>query len=92
MRRPEVRARASDRCAWGALAHGLGASVVAEGIETPAELELLVQLGADHAQGYHFSPPVDRESFIRMLEPGYFRDQLPAEEPIPLVRQREPEA
>jgi diguanylate cyclase (GGDEF)-like protein len=56
-----------------ALAHGLGAIIVAEGIETVDELDLLTELGADHAQGYHFSPAVDREAFVRLLEPGLFR-------------------
>ena len=38
-----------------ALAHAAGLTVVAEGVETQAQLELLHELGADEIQGYFFS-------------------------------------
>lgn len=40
------------------LAHSMGMDVVAEGIETPEELERLTALGCEFGQGYLFSPPV----------------------------------
>ncbi len=44
------------------LAHSLGLEVVAEGIETSHQLEILAQLGCEFGQGYLFSPPlVDTE-------------------------------
>ena len=39
------------------LAHALGLCVVAEGVETEAQLVELVALGCDEAQGYFFAPP-----------------------------------
>ena len=39
------------------LAHALNLQVVAEGVETPAQLAELSVLGCDHAQGYFFAPP-----------------------------------
>jgi diguanylate cyclase (GGDEF)-like protein/PAS domain S-box-containing protein len=39
------------------LAHELGLRVVAEGVETEAQLVELVALGCDEAQGYFFAPP-----------------------------------
>jgi diguanylate cyclase len=39
------------------LAHQLGMTVVAEGIETAEVLAQLRTWSCDHAQGYHISPP-----------------------------------
>ncbi|NEW89055.1 EAL domain-containing protein, partial [Rhodopseudomonas sp. WA056] len=41
-----------------ALAHGLGMSVVAEGAELQAEVDLLAAFDCDFVQGYAFSRPV----------------------------------
>lgn len=40
------------------MAHALNLSVTAEGIETPAQAEYLMDLGCDFLQGYLFSRPV----------------------------------
>jgi diguanylate cyclase (GGDEF)-like protein len=39
------------------LAHRLGLRVVAEGVETDAQLAALVQMGVTAGQGYHLQPP-----------------------------------
>ncbi|CAN5369224.1 EAL domain-containing protein [soil metagenome] len=39
------------------LAHNLSASVVAEGVEDEATMNMLIEYGCDHAQGFHFSKP-----------------------------------
>ncbi|GAA4991370.1 sensor domain-containing protein [Kineococcus glutinatus] len=41
------------------LGHNLGMGVVAEGVETPAALELLRRMGCDQGQGYLFGRPVE---------------------------------
>jgi EAL domain-containing protein (putative c-di-GMP-specific phosphodiesterase class I) len=43
------------------LAHGLGKQVVAEGIESQDSLNLLLRMGCDQGQGYHWSRPVPAE-------------------------------
>ncbi|PRY44348.1 diguanylate cyclase (GGDEF)-like protein [Geodermatophilus tzadiensis] len=40
------------------LAHGLGLSVCAEGVETPEVADWLRSVGCDRAQGWHFSRPL----------------------------------
>jgi EAL domain-containing protein (putative c-di-GMP-specific phosphodiesterase class I) len=50
-----------------AMAHGLGITVVAEGVETDEQLEYLAQQGCDMAQGYLFSKPVPAEEMEKML-------------------------
>ena len=50
-----------------ALAHGLGIGVVAEGIETTSQAELLRELGCDLGQGYLFSRPVPAAATGRLL-------------------------
>ena len=51
-----------------AMAHSLGLKVVAEGVETEAQLEHLRRLGCDLAQGYHFSRPLPVDELNLYLE------------------------
>ncbi len=41
------------------MARSLGLEVVAEGVESSAQVEWLRQFGCHYLQGYHFSPPVE---------------------------------
>ena len=50
-----------------AMGHSLGMKIVAEGIETEEQLELLKSFGADEGQGFYFSPPVPQEEFVKLL-------------------------
>jgi len=43
------------------LANGLGMNLVAEGIETKKQLEIVRQLNCHYGQGYLFSKPVNSE-------------------------------
>ena len=55
------------------LCRELDMMVVAEGVESPLELELVVELGADLAQGFLFSPAVassDLDATCRSLDAG----------------------
>jgi diguanylate cyclase (GGDEF)-like protein/PAS domain S-box-containing protein len=49
------------------LARALSMEVVAEGVETLGQLAQLQMLGADSAQGFWFSRPVDAQGFSEML-------------------------
>ena len=49
------------------LAHQLGLSVVAEGVETAQVLDRLAALGCEYAQGYHIGKPVPAAEFLPWL-------------------------
>jgi len=49
------------------LAHELGKSVVAEGIETPEQEAALFEFGCDYGQGWLFGKPVDAPTLERSL-------------------------
>lgn len=50
------------------ISHQMGCTVVAEGIETKEQWELLRKLGLDFGQGYLFSRPMPIENMLLMLE------------------------
>ena len=53
-----------------ALAHNLKLRVIAEGVETAAQLDYLRRNGCDEMQGYYFSPPVAAADFEQILIDG----------------------
>jgi len=65
-----------------ALARGLRMTVVAEGVETREQLEMLRQMGCDQSQGYLHSRAVTSDEFAELLEHGKGWLMLPAELPI----------
>jgi EAL domain-containing protein (putative c-di-GMP-specific phosphodiesterase class I) len=56
------------------LAHALGMSVTAEGIETTAEREALRAMNCDRAQGYLLGRPVDAQGMRGLLDREASRD------------------
>ena len=52
------------------LAHELGLEVIAEGVETEAQMRFLIGAGCEHAQGYYFSRPVTAARAAELLREG----------------------
>lgn len=50
------------------MAHALGMKVIAEGIETELQRDLLAAAGCDYGQGYLFSEPVSAKNFELLLK------------------------
>ena len=50
------------------MAHKLGLKVIAEGVETVQQRDLLAAAGCDYGQGYLFSEPVPAEQFEALLQ------------------------
>jgi diguanylate cyclase (GGDEF)-like protein len=63
-----------------ALGSALHMQVLAEGVETPAQLALVRRVGCTYAQGHHLSPPLPAEQISALLAEGRRqtgRQQLP---------------
>ncbi|MGA7981687.1 MAG: EAL domain-containing protein [Chromatiaceae bacterium] len=56
----------------------LGTNVIAEGVESPDQLQRLQELHCPEVQGFWFSPPVDMEGVRRLLQcsPGWPLDRI----------------
>jgi len=52
------------------LAHGLGMRVVAEGVSSGKQLELLRDMGCDLGQGFYLAKPREQEESLRLLTNG----------------------
>lgn len=71
-----IRVLPDDRRAYAVvkamalLGRELGMTVVAEGVETAAHLDVLRRQGCDLAQGFHFSPPLPWEEFVKAYPPA----------------------
>lgn len=54
-----------------AMAHSLDMTVVAEGVETAAQMQALVNLQCDQVQGYHLARPLPAKDFQALMEMQY---------------------
>jgi diguanylate cyclase (GGDEF)-like protein len=59
------------------LAHALGLRVVAEGVETERQSEILATLGCDELQGYLFARPMAADELVRWVGAGAVRGAAP---------------
>jgi len=56
------------------LARSLGATVVAEGVETEAHYQLLRAKECDEIQGFYFSPPLPFDALVEFIRQTPFSD------------------
>jgi diguanylate cyclase (GGDEF)-like protein/PAS domain S-box-containing protein len=64
------------------MGHGLGLTVVAEGVETRMQFEKLKELDCDIVQGYYFSRPLPADEMTLLLRKSQYVDELVGEEPV----------
>ncbi|HET9102584.1 MAG TPA: EAL domain-containing protein [Solirubrobacteraceae bacterium] len=57
------------------MARALGMTIVAEGVESAEQIEVLRRLGCDYAQGFHFARPEPPAATLQRLRDSYERDQ-----------------
>jgi EAL domain-containing protein (putative c-di-GMP-specific phosphodiesterase class I) len=50
------------------LCQKLNYDVIAEGVETEKQKEILLELGCDKIQGYYYSPPIPVEKYIELIQ------------------------
>ena len=53
-----------------AMAHSLNLEIVAEGVETPEQLNFLKDNGCEFAQGFLFTKPLPANGFMELLRQG----------------------
>ena len=63
------------------LAHELGIDVIAEGVETEAQMRFLIGAGCEQAQGYFFSRPVPASQMTALLREGWIKPAPPPQQP-----------
>lgn len=51
-----------------AMADKLGLELLAEGVETEEQVELLRKIGCDNVQGYYYAKPMPVEDFFELLQ------------------------
>lgn len=56
------------------LGQALGMGIVAEGVETADQMEVLAAMGCTHLQGYLFSPPLPAPAFIALVRASHPRE------------------
>jgi EAL domain-containing protein (putative c-di-GMP-specific phosphodiesterase class I) len=49
------------------MAHKLGIKTIAEGVETEAQRDVLIQFGCDYIQGFLYSKPVTATEFMNLI-------------------------
>ena len=79
----QMTARTEDASIVGAiisLAHSLHLKVIAEGVETPEQVQMLAKLGCDQYQGFYFSPALAPAKFEELLQqdPGLAEEDAAA--------------
>jgi diguanylate cyclase (GGDEF)-like protein len=60
------------------LAHGIGLSAVAEGVENDALFKELMRMGCDIAQGYYISRPLPPDTFIAWIHDAKWKVESPS--------------
>ncbi|MCA9857729.1 MAG: EAL domain-containing protein, partial [Dehalococcoidia bacterium] len=58
--------------------HALGMTVIAEGVETQEQLDVVRAIGCDLVQGFLYSPAVGVDEATRMLRDGFSEERLAA--------------
>ena len=54
-----------------AIAHSLNLRVVAEGVESRSQVEILTQLGCDEVQGFYYCKPVPAEQIEKIIDKNF---------------------
>jgi EAL domain-containing protein (putative c-di-GMP-specific phosphodiesterase class I) len=73
------------------LAREFGIEIIAEGVETAAQLEFLVGAGCRHIQGFYFSRPVPADQATQLLRQGVLAPAAERELAAQLADGAEPE-
>ncbi len=69
------------------LTHALGFKATAEGIETEAQQDTIIDLGCDYMQGYLFSKPIGKNALFDLYRKLQFKQlQIDFNKPLPRIK------
>ncbi len=69
------------------LTHALGFEATAEGIETEAQQDTIIDLGCDYMQGYLFSKPIGKNALFDLYRKLQFKQlQIDFNKPLPRIK------
>lgn len=57
------------------MSHTLGLPVIAEGVETREQADMLLGFGCNEMQGYYFSRPVPADEYEKILIKGSLKNE-----------------
>ena len=70
------------------MSHGMGLSVVAEGVETREQLDRLRDIACDYVQGYYFAKPMPAEEYEELLKRQLHRNRVSVGKPDTLKERK----
>lgn len=58
------------------MANKLELGILAEGVETREQIEMLRNIGCDQVQGYYYAKPMPEEDFFELLKQQYSQHEI----------------
>ena len=58
------------------IARDLNLNIIAEGVETENQVNILTKAGCDYQQGFYYSPTLEQDTLLKVID-NTFADSIP---------------